>query len=233
MTWWAGMSLYVRNSDDLRLLSELFRIHLGSIIGRQIYPIVEDNPSRVRSPYTIDHNRRPAIVAIYISLLDPDVSPKEYPASKTLANAISERKVPCDDLKDASSSLVFMLNVLTRAWFCHNKHNSSVRLDAKTRLNIQLFAETLTLAAQIYQETLERNRAKWDKSDHAYICDSSARDFNFAFDMHYINLAIDDLSKGAAASSHTMSKKYTHTTIAEQGDATYDDLPALVYDNPV
>ncbi len=193
------------------------------IIGKQIYAVIDDDPSSVRSPYTIDYNRRPAIVAIYISLIDPQNAPKEYPKSVALASAIAECKSAGPRLNDASVSLVHMLNILTREWYRHNKRNTRVNLDSKTRTHIQLFADTLTRAAQMYRETLERNRILWDINEPGYIGEICAREFNLAFDIHYIDLAVNEL--------HPKNLQLSTTTRLANDD-DYTNLPGLIYDTP-
>jgi hypothetical protein len=223
MTWWSDASIYIRSADDLRVLADAIRTYCSSAIDRQIYPIVTDDPREVRDPYTFDHNRRPAIVAILIALIDTssdiasqesDSIAKQHPYSANLAAEIAERKEPAKHLDDASKSFVWMLSIILRALYQDKKQNNRVVLSPKVQLRIRLFAETLIRAAQLYRETLERNRILWDPTEPKYI---NAREFNFAFDIGYVKLAIDDLAT-------------KNNTSIETHNGTYDDLPTLIYD---
>ena len=230
MTYWTDDSTYIRNPDDLRLLADLVRIHCGSAIGQQIYSIATVNANEVKNPFTFDHNKRPAIIAILIAMIEsgnvPAMNKEEtklyssrsskksstsslpgrcvadassemasmYSNSIKMAAMIADRKSVSPRLNDASAKLSWMLNTLLLAWYRQKKQNSRVMLSADVRLRIQLFAETIIRAAQMYRETLFRNRILWDRTDLKFIGDSVASEFNLAFDMSYIELAITDLS---------------------------------------
>jgi hypothetical protein len=224
MGWWVSETAYARNDDDLRLLAELIRIHVGRIVGQQTYVVVENNHGKTKNPYTIDRDERPRLVAIYIALLDPEHAPSLYPKSKDIAIEIAERKTPMRELEEASQHLVMMLNVNTQAWYRAKRQSSRSIIDARARLRIKLFAETLTRAAQIYKQTLERNRILWDTTCQGYIGDICARNFNFAFSVHYVKLAVKELQS-------------RHINLARQDDNQDDgldfgDVPDLVYDEP-
>jgi hypothetical protein len=187
MTWWTDYSKYINDSDNLRLLAELFRIHLGDVIGQQIYPIVGPD-YKIKQPYTINHNRRPEIVAILFAILEPNSMEKVHPASSAIAANIVERKTNTQLLETQTNKFVSTLTILLNGWMCTKSKRA--KMDQKTRKQIHLFAETITRAGQMYRETLERNRIIWDSAEPGYV---KSEGFNFAFDIHYIQLAAIDL----------------------------------------
>lgn len=187
MTWWVSCSKYIDDSDNLRLIAELIRIHLGNVIGQQIYPIVAPDHI-IKQPYTINHNRRPEIVAILFAILEPNSMEKVYPNSSAIASSIIERKINIQTLAAQTDKFVSTLIVLFNGWM--RSKSKRAMIDQKTRKRINLFAETITRAGQMYRETLERNRVIWDTTEPGYV---KSEGFNFAFDMHYIQLAAIDL----------------------------------------
>ena len=241
MTWWTDYSTYTRNVDDLRQLASLILIKCGTVIGQQIYPIVTAHGGEAaRSPYTIDFNERPAITAILIAMIDPEnvsATPREeiksssahssekiaslHPTSIKMASKIASRKSVSPRLVEASAELSWMLSIMLRAWYCQKKQNNRAVLPTEVRLRIQLFAETVVRAAQIYRETLYRNRILWDSSDADFIGASAASEFNLAFDMSYIKLAINDLNANYVSA--------TGDDVFDS-DSVYSDLPELIHD---
>lgn len=187
MTWWVSCSKYIEDSDSFRLLAELFRIHLGDVIGQQIYPIVAPD-HMINQAYTINHNKRPEIVAILLALLGENSMEKIHPVSSMIATEIADRKANVPLLTIQTAKFVSTLTILLSGWM--RSKSKSVAIDQKTRKKIHLFAETLTRAGQIYRETLERNRIIWDPAEPGYV---KSQGFNFAFDMYYIHLATIDL----------------------------------------
>jgi hypothetical protein len=235
MTWWTDISKYVRGPDDLRLLAEILRIHCGSVIEQQIYPVVTANSRDVRDPYTMDHNRRPAMVAVLMMMLEPGVIIKEHSESQQMAIEIGDRKETMEHLRIAASPLVANLEMVLLVWHRCVKRNNRASFDPRVKNAIRLFAETLTRAAQIYRETLERHRFLWDPLEPGYSRDFAVAGFNFAFGIDYVAMAITELSDQREVRSmsrtRTGVRKSIGASFARRIDQDDDsDVPGLVYD---
>lgn len=207
MCWWTGLSKcqYVRNQVDLRNLADIIKNHIGDILDRTIYPICRTS-GPVKMPYTMDNDMRPEIVAILIEMLDAnpntestseDSDPaKMYPRSAQLAKKIIERKTVTErtGVTKHSKFMAESIEINVLAWHRQIKIGQ-VRLPKIVRHRVLLFAETIVRAAQIYDETLMRNRAIWDTDAQDYVPEAESVEFNWAFDMFYIELAAADMAR--------------------------------------
>lgn len=202
MCFWTDCSIsqYVRNHTDQAIIFGLVNVHMFDAIDRTIYPERAALDGSFRKAYGMDCELRPEIVAILIEMLDHSDS-KMYPKSKIMADKIADRVHKCKRPgiinRAESMKQVIELNVLS--W--HNQIKGAKNLDGRTTLDraaqkqILLFAETMIRAAQIYHETLMRNRCLWDRYDSNYVGAIAAAEFNMSFDMSYIELAISDLDQ--------------------------------------
>lgn len=197
----------MRNSVDLRVLADIVKNHMGDIMDRTIYPerkIIES----VRRPYTMDNNIRPEIVAILMCMIDTgyddvDCTSAEtlYPHVKLMSEKITERKVLTSrsGLVKHAKFMTQSIEINTLGWHRQIKiaaaKTGRVTLPASISRQIMLFAETIVRATQIYDETLTRNRILWDQDDVDYVVNAANANFNWAFDMSYIELAIIDLAR--------------------------------------
>lgn len=211
MCWWTDLSKYqyVRNRVDLRTLGDIIKNHIGDILGQMIYP-ERRSEGPIKNPYTMDNDIRPEIVGILIGLIEPAVAEKidglislftMYPRLKSLTENIAERKTQCmrPGIIKHSKFMAQSIEINVLGWHRHMKSQTMVApgrvmLTKNTSQNILLFAETIVRAAQIYDETLMRNRHLWDQNAYGYTAAGEGAGFNWAFDMYYIELAIADLS---------------------------------------
>lgn len=221
MCWWTGLSKcqYARNSVDLRVLADIVKNHMGDVLDRTIYPERPINGS-VRAPYTMDNDLRPEIVAILTCMLESeDVGAGcLYPRAEALAKKICERKVATtragvmDHAKFMAQSIELNLlgwhrQIKVDAAKTSDTHASSdyvrprparrIVLPARVCHMVLMFAETIVRAVQIYDETLVRNRTLWDDSEGIPL---EVNEFNWSFDMCYIEIAAADLGEVATLS---------------------------------
>lgn len=208
----------MRNSVNLRVLADIVKNHMGDVLGRTIYPERPTN-GPIREPYTMDNDLRPEIIAILTCMLESEdvgAGPM-YPRAKSMAEEIIERKAQTDrsGVVDHAKFMAQSIELNLLGWHRQIKmtaasnissdHTRSAALTKSTtssvgrvtlpwrvRHSVLIFAETIVRAVQIYDETLVRNCVLWDDDAPEYV---AADEFNWAFDMSYIELAIVDLGR--------------------------------------
>jgi hypothetical protein len=193
---------------DLRVLADIVKNHMGDVLDQTIYPERTIN-GLVRAPYTMNNDLRPELVAILTCMLESEdvgAGPM-YPRAKALAEKIVERKVATSraGVVEHAKFMAQSIELNLLGWHRQIKMNAATRLSsdnvrsagrvilpARVRHLVLVFAETIVRATQIYDETLVRNRILWDGTVAEY---DTSGEFNWAFDICYVEIAIDDLAR--------------------------------------